>query len=167
MVISAVLLCSEAKAQEKAVTNRFPGPYYATVVRVIDGDTLDVRVEVWPGLVAEYAVRVRGIDAPELRRVDCEAERLWGEAARDQVRKLYPEGSAIRLENVGRDPFFGRVVADVRRFRSDRWLFLKDELLERRLAVEWTPQMTDVNWCLLAAGGGAPHDRLQTKFQAR
>ena len=156
LAICYVLLCDSAGAQVDGAGSRFPGPYTATVIRVIDGDTLEVRVELWPGLMAEYSVRVRGIDAPELRRVDCEQERLWGEAALDQVRKLYPEGLEIHIENVDRDPFFGRVVADVRRFRSDRWLFLKDELLERNLAVVWTPQMADVPWCLLAADGGAP-----------
>jgi len=155
LALCAVVFCGTAVAQVAGPGIRFPGPYTATVIRVIDGDTLEVRVELWPGLLADYSIRVRGIDAPELRRVDCEEERLWGEAARNQVRRLYPEGMQIRVENVDKDPFFGRVVADVRRFRSDRWLFLKDELLERNLAVAWTPQMADVPWCLLAADGGA------------
>ena len=124
--------------------------YFAEVVRVIDGDTLDVRVSLWPGLEAIYAVRVRGVDAPELRRVGCEAERVWGEQAKAQVQKLYAVGSLVRLENVEYDAFSGRVVADVRRWRSDRWLYLADELVERDLAVVWTPDMPDVPWCLLA-----------------
>jgi len=128
--------------------------YYGTVVRVIDGDTLVVRVDLWPGLIAEYSVRVRGIDAPEIRRVGCEEERVWGFEAKAQVERLYEEGSVVRLENVSSDPFFGRVVADVRRWRSDRWLYLKDELIGRDLAVEWTPNMTDVPWCLLAETRG-------------
>jgi len=36
------------------------------------------------------------------------------------------------------------------RWRSDRWLYLADELVERGLAVAWTPDMEDVPWCLLA-----------------
>ena len=124
--------------------------YFAEVVRVIDGDTLDVRVSLWPGLEAIYAVRVRGVDAPELRRVGCEAEQVWGEQAKAQVQKLYAVGSLVRLENVEYDAFSGRVVADVRRWRSDRWLYLADELVERDLAVVWTPDMPDVPWCLLA-----------------
>ena len=125
--------------------------YYAEVVRVIDGDTLDVRVDLWPGLQAVYAVRVRGIDAPELRRAECEEERVWAEEAKAQVAKLYDVGSRIRLETVEYDAYSGRVVADVRRWRSDRWIYLADELVERDLAVVWTPDMDDVPWCLLAA----------------
>ncbi len=124
--------------------------YYATIVRVIDGDSIAVRVNLWPGLVAEYSVRVRGIDAPELRRVSCEEERIWGEEAKAQVEKLYEAGSTVRLENVEFDAFSGRVLAEVRRWRSDRWLYLKDDLIDRGLAVEWTPKMDDVPWCLLA-----------------
>lgn len=118
-----------------------------------------MRVSLWPGLVAEYSVRVRGIDAPELRRVGCEEERTWGEEAKAQVEKLVPVGSVIRLDDVGRDPFFGRVVADVRRERSGRWIRLSDDLLVRGLAVEWDPAMSDVPWCLLAttrSGAAAP-----------
>ncbi len=43
------------------------GPYTAIVERVIDGDTLAVRVPVWIGQELTVLVRVRGIDAPERR----------------------------------------------------------------------------------------------------
>ena len=80
--------------------------YYAEVVQVIDGDTLDVRVDLWPGVQAVYAVRVRGIDAPELRRSACEAERLWAEEAKAQVTTLYDPGSRVRLSTTpGRAAF--------------------------------------------------------------
>ena len=121
--------------------------YFAEVVQVIDGDTLDVRVDLWPGVQAVYAVRVRGIDAPELRRSACEAERLWAEEAKAQVTTLYDPGSRVRLEDVEYDAYSGRVVADVRRWRSDRWIYLADELVERGLAEVWEPGMADIDWC--------------------
>ena len=124
--------------------------YYATVVRVVDGDTIQVSVDLWPGLVAEYSVRERGIDAPELRRVDCEEERTWAEEARAQLEKLYEVGSTVRLENVEYDAYSGRVLAEIRRWRSDRWIYLEDEMIERGMAVSWTPEMSDVPWCVLA-----------------
>ena len=40
--------------------------YPAEVVRVIDGDTFEARVRVWPGLDVDTKVRLRGIDAAEL-----------------------------------------------------------------------------------------------------
>jgi micrococcal nuclease len=148
IVVMLCCLAGPVGAQEE-VTNPY-ALYYAEVVRVIDGDTLDVRVDLWPGLQAVYAVRVRGIDAPELRRVGCEEERIWAQEAKAQVEKLYDVGSRIRLENVAFDAYSGRVDADVRRWRSDRWIYLADELVERNLAVAWTPDMADVPWCLLA-----------------
>ncbi len=135
-------------AQETAIE---PYPLYVgEVVRVIDGDTLDVRVELWPGLQAVNSVRVRGIQAPEIRGAACPAEKQWAEDAKAQVGKLYPAGTVVRLENVEYDAFAGRVVADVRRWRSDRWLYLADELVERNLAEAWTPDGPDVDWCELA-----------------
>jgi len=42
------------------------------------------------------------------------------------------------------------VVADVRRWRSDRWLSFAAEMLERRMAAAWAPRQAAVPWCLLA-----------------
>lgn len=123
--------------------------YWATVLRIVDGDTLVANVDLWPGLKGEYHVRVRGIQAPEIRgNKDCPAVKTWGEEAKRMVEKLYDVGGRIRLENIALDAF-GRALADVSRWRSDRWMDLKSELLQRNLAVEWTPDMKDVPWCLL------------------
>ncbi|MFN3937084.1 MAG: thermonuclease family protein [Gemmobacter sp.] len=151
------LLCLGPAHAEMGVASRqtsFPGPYVAEVVRVIDGDTLEARVALWPGLIAVYAIRVRGIDAPEIRRPACPDEREWGLRAKAQVERLYPPGREIQLRHVQHDVWSGRVLAEVRRWRSDRWLSLADELLQRGLAVEWDATRADVPWCLLAAGGG-------------
>jgi endonuclease YncB( thermonuclease family) len=37
--------------------------YPAQVLRVIDGDTFDARVRIWPGMEAVTRVRLRGVDA--------------------------------------------------------------------------------------------------------
>ncbi|ABD53497.1 thermonuclease family protein [Jannaschia sp. CCS1] len=124
--------------------------YTAEVIRIIDGDTLEVRVELWPGLTASYSVRVRGIDAPERRGADCEEERAWGEEARQRAERLYDPESLVRLQNVEYDVYSGRVVADVLRWRSDRWLSFADEMIERGMAVEWYPDQDNILWCDLA-----------------
>jgi endonuclease YncB( thermonuclease family) len=41
--------------------------YGAAVVRVIDGDTIAMAVDIWPGLTQQATVRVFRIDTPELR----------------------------------------------------------------------------------------------------
>lgn len=121
--------------------------YFGIVDRVIDGDTLVVSVKLWPGFVAKNSVRVRGLATPELHRVVCDRERELGEEAKAQVERFYPPGTLVRLEDLEMDGF-GRVVADVRRWRSDRWLLLKDEIIERGLGVAWDTSMGDVPWCL-------------------
>ena len=39
----------------------------AEALRVLDGDTFEARVRVWPGFDVTTRVRLRGIDAPEMR----------------------------------------------------------------------------------------------------
>jgi endonuclease YncB( thermonuclease family) len=127
--------------------------YYGVVERVIDGDTLVVRLDLWPGLEAIYSVRARGIDAPELRGAQCPEEKLWAEQARSQVERLYGSGTIVRIENVELDSF-GRAVADIRRWRSDRWLYFAEEfaeeMVERNMAEAWLEDWPDIDWCALA-----------------
>src|SRR2546423_372402 len=58
--------------------------YPAQVLRVLDGDTFEARVSVWPGLDITTKVRLRGIDAPELR-ARCADELAQAQAARDAL----------------------------------------------------------------------------------
>jgi endonuclease YncB( thermonuclease family) len=80
------------------------------VLRVIDGDTFEARVHLWPGLFATTRVRLRGIDAPELR-ARCDDERSKAEAARDALRALLDQGE-VGIARVTFDKYGGRVVAD-------------------------------------------------------
>jgi endonuclease YncB( thermonuclease family) len=82
----------------------------AEVLRVIDGDTFEARVHLWPGLDITTKVRLRGVDAPELK-AHCPAERAMAEAARDALRDMLAEG-AVGVSAVTPDKYGGRVVAD-------------------------------------------------------
>jgi endonuclease YncB( thermonuclease family) len=86
------------------------GTHPAEVLRVIDGDTFEARVHLWPGLDITTKVRLRGIDAPELK-ARCPAERAMAEAARDALRDMLAEG-AVGVSLVTPDKYGGRVVAD-------------------------------------------------------
>src|SRR5262249_46070067 len=61
--------------------------YAADLLRVIDGDTFEARIHVWPGLDVTTRVRLRGIDAPELH-AQCPQERTKAEAARSALAGL-------------------------------------------------------------------------------
>jgi endonuclease YncB( thermonuclease family) len=82
----------------------------ADVLRVIDGDTFEARVHVWPGLDITTKVRLRGVDAPELK-ARCPAERSMAEAARDALGDMLAEG-AVGVSAIALDKYGGRVVAD-------------------------------------------------------
>jgi endonuclease YncB( thermonuclease family) len=86
------------------------GTYAADVVRVFDGDTFEARVRIWPGLEVATKVRLRGVDAPELK-ARCEAEQIKAEAAREALRALLAQGE-ITIARVTLDKYGGRVVAD-------------------------------------------------------
>ncbi len=123
--------------------------YFGTVQRIIDGDTMVIAVELWPGLTGTYPVRIRGIDTPETTHSDCPGVQEWGLEAKAKVEKLYDVGSQVRLEHIEIDSF-GRVLADISRWRSDRWLDLGHELVDEKLAVEWMSNQSDVPWCVLS-----------------
>ncbi len=88
-----------------------PGPVVAEVVRTIDGDTFLADAHVWPGQTIRVSVRIRGIDAPELKS-RCGDERLAAAGARDALAGMIGAGPVF-IRNIGGDKYFGRVLADV------------------------------------------------------
>jgi endonuclease YncB( thermonuclease family) len=83
--------------------------YPAEVIRVIDGDTFQARVRVWPGLDVDTKVRLRGIDAAELH-ARCDDERVKAEAARAALQTILAEGG-VAISRVGVNKYGGRVDA--------------------------------------------------------
>ncbi|MES2168079.1 MAG: thermonuclease family protein [Pseudomonadota bacterium] len=80
------------------------------VVRVVDGDTFEARVHLWPGLEMMTRVRLRGIDAPEMKGA-CAEEFRMAEASSEALRALLADGD-VAIFNIGPDKYNGRVVAD-------------------------------------------------------
>jgi len=85
--------------------------YPADVLRVIDGDTFEARVRVWPGLDVDTKVRLRGIDAAELH-ARCADELAKAQAARSALDTILAEGG-VAISQVGTDKYGGRVDATV------------------------------------------------------
>ncbi len=90
---------------------RLAGPYFAQVERVIDGDSLLVRVRIWLGQEVSTIVRLRGIDAPELKG-RCDSERAGAEAAQRFLTDAVA-GGEVTLAAIENDKFGGRVIAQV------------------------------------------------------
>jgi endonuclease YncB( thermonuclease family) len=103
-------------ADEPANMSPLTTVYAADLLRVIDGDTFDARIHVWPGLAVTTRVRLRGIDAPELH-AHCPQERSKAEAARTALAAILADGQ-IRVLHIGPDKYNGRIVADAATART-------------------------------------------------
>src|SRR3954470_11793997 len=73
------------------------------VIRTIDGDTFEARVHLGPGVDLTTRVRLRGIDAPELKAA-CPQELQLAEAAGNALRGLLGEGE-VAIYNIGPDKY--------------------------------------------------------------
>jgi endonuclease YncB( thermonuclease family) len=88
------------------------GPVAAEVVKVIDGDTVLVEAMPWPDHKVSTYVRLRGIDAPELRS-KCLAFRKAAQQAKSELASLVEGERMVQLTAISGDKYFGRVVADL------------------------------------------------------
>lgn len=93
-----------------------PSRHVAQVLRTVDGDTFEARVQVWPNMEVMTRVRLRGIDAPE-RKANCAEELRLAEAATAALAKLLREGG-VTIFNISPDKYAGRVVADVATYKT-------------------------------------------------
>jgi endonuclease YncB( thermonuclease family) len=93
-----------------AAATALRGRYAAEVLRIVDGDTFQARVSVWPGVAITTRVRLRGIDTPELH-ARCSQERAQAEAARAALTKILAQGD-VEISGVTIDKFGGRVDAN-------------------------------------------------------
>jgi len=90
--------------------------YDVVVVKVIDGDTVDVDIDLGFGVtLRDERVRIMGIDTPESRTRD-KVEDLFGEAAKARLKELMSEGAKlITTENKHGEDMkgkFGRILGD-------------------------------------------------------
>jgi endonuclease YncB( thermonuclease family) len=142
LVASGVaVLLPVAGAMPSLAGQTLAGPYTATVERVIDGDTLAVRVPVWIGQELRVLVRVRGIDAPE-RRSRCAAERALAKRASAYLAAMVASGP-VRLTRISGGKYFGRILADVTTAEGND---VARRLLSRELARPYRGKAR-AGWC--------------------
>ena len=98
--------------------------YDALVKRVVDGDTLVLRICLADGTFLDERIRLRGVDADELPSKS-------GKRAAAFVRRRVGEGDRVRVHTFGGDRY-GRYVGDVFYGVDLRWL--SRELVEKKVA---------------------------------
>lgn len=126
-----------------ADTRALNGPVAAEVLRVVDGDTVEVSARIWPQQTVTTLVRIHGIDAPELRG-RCRDEIDKATQARDFVASLAPIGGMVGLYDVRTGKFAGRVLAAV---RTAEGRDLAQELLRTGLARPYDGRGRRASWC--------------------
>jgi micrococcal nuclease len=90
--------------------------YRVKVLRVVDGDTVDVDIELGFGVVlANERVRIMGVDTPESRTSD-DVEKLFGLASKNRLKDLLGEVAILKtqISKDGEDMKgkFGRILGD-------------------------------------------------------
>jgi micrococcal nuclease len=138
-IFALLLAVSGALAAEEVA-----GPVQADVVRVLDGDTIEISAQVWLGLRLTSHVRIRGIDTPELRG-ECASEKAMAARARDRLTRL--AGASIRIAHIADDKYAGRVIADA---AAADGTDLRDAMLASGLARPYDGG-TRGDWCAVGS----------------
>lgn len=107
-LVALVCVAGFALAGRGGGTSGATGPGEATVVEVVDGDTVVVDLA-----GSEERVRILGIDTPETHHPDKPVE-CFGPEAASRTAELLPEGTVVRLErDVELHDRYGRLLAHV------------------------------------------------------
>ncbi|SVB72167.1 uncharacterized protein METZ01_LOCUS225021 [marine metagenome] len=112
--------------------------YRATILRVVDGDTVDVDIDLGFGIwQRSERVRIMGIDTPESRTSD-EEEKVFGKAAKKRLTELLQEHTILMTEvnKAGEDMKgkFGRILGD---FKTDNGTKVTEVLINEGHAVAY------------------------------
>ena len=118
--------------------------YKCKVNKVIDGDTVDVDIDLGLGVVlTDERVRVMGIDTPESRTRN-KVEKLFGLASKARLKELLSKHCVLKTEinKNGEDMKgkFGRVLGD---FVAADGRMITDILIEEGYAVAYHGQSKD------------------------
>ena len=109
IAIAAYMPQSFAQKQKEGVT------YDATILRVIDGDTVAFQAPYLPDpLKKELSIRVFGVDTPEKGfRAKCESEDAKGQAATKFTKESIAGAKKLQIVLMDWDKYGGRVLGDV------------------------------------------------------
>jgi hypothetical protein len=124
-------------------TPAFADLYEWKVIRVIDGDTIEVEAPFLPKEL-KLSVRVLGIDTPEKgARAKCKAEADLAIKASEFTESFFKElGNKAFFSNIKWDKFGGRVLANVRAHHYN----LGEELINRGYARAYNGEKKK-SWC--------------------
>ena len=120
--------------------------YKAVILRVVDGDTVDVDIDLgFDVCLKKQRIRLYGVDTPESRTRDLE-EKMYGNAAKDFVQSFLPVGTnqtlVTKLDDRGK---FGRILGEFKVYNSklDGQTTINQMLIDEHHAVAYHGQSKD------------------------
>lgn len=123
--------------------------YKATINRVVDGDTVDVDIDLGFGVwLKDERVRIMGIDTPESRTRD-NVEKKFGLASKARLKSLLGKTAVLktRVAEDGEDMKgkFGRILGDFEVYYAaeDRYCLAGEILIKEGHAVLYEGQSKD------------------------
>lgn len=115
--------------------------YLANVIRVLDGDTIivdiDLGFDIW---VRNQSIRLEGIDTPEIRTTDIK-EKMAGNLAKLRLEELIGGKPVIVKTIKDKTEKFGRMLGVI---LNSNELNINQTLLDERLAVKYEGQSKDL-----------------------
>lgn len=115
--------------------------YRCNVVKIIDGDTVDVDIDLGFGVwMRKQRIRMYGIDTPESRTRDLE-EKKYGLAAKDFLTGLLDDegGIVLKTHKDGKGKF-GRILGELWRTTDYADQSINDYMIDKHHAVAYYGQ---------------------------
>ncbi len=118
--------------------------YRCTVVKIIDGDTVDVDIDLGFGIwMHKERIRLLGIDTPESRTRDKE-EKKYGLAAKKYLTEmLNDEGGIVLKTKKDAEGKFGRILGELWRTTDYADKSINQYLVDEHHAVQYYGQSKD------------------------
>ena len=133
------LISGSIKVNATQMFGDYEGAIY---VRNYDGDTITFNLpSLHPIIGKKIAVRVNGIDTPEIRG-KCDKEKYDAEQAKGMVEDLLKDAERIDLKNLQRGKYF-RIVADIYADGEN----IAEALVDSGMAVRYNGGKKKARWC--------------------
>lgn len=118
--------------------------YGVEIVRVVDGDTVDVNIDLGFGVwLRKERVRLYGIDTPESRTRDLE-EKKYGLAAKKFITEMLDdEGGIVLKTQKDAEGKYGRILGELWRTTNYADKSINDYMIEKHHAVRYMGQSKD------------------------
>ena len=118
--------------------------YRVEIVKVIDGDTVDVNIDLGFGVwMKKQRIRLFGIDTPESRTRDLE-EKKYGNIAKQYLKDSLKKGTPVLRTHKDKSGKYGRILGEMLYINEEgEMININQVMIEKHLAVAYHGQSKD------------------------